>query len=102
MSVLHTINQTCLDTINYTIELVKTYLKCREYLSFLNGHYILENQISIGNFIDLECVRKFGYKAEFMITCFLHELHYFTQKNGIENHELCIIANIYPLKQSNS
>lgn len=78
--VAYKINRTCLDTINYTIELVKTYLKCREYLSFLNGHYILENQISIGIFIDLECVRKFGYKAEFMITCFLHELHYFTPK----------------------
>lgn len=102
MSVLHTINHTCLDTINYTIELVKTYLKCTECLSFFNRPYILENQIIIGIFIDLEYVRKFGYKAEFMITCFLHELHYFTQKNGIENHELCIIANIYPLKQSNS
>lgn len=55
MPLLHTINRTCLDTINYTIELVKTYLKCREYLSFLNGPYILENQIIIGIFIDQMC-----------------------------------------------
>lgn len=70
MSVLHTINHTSLDTINYTIELVKMYLKCREYLSFFNGPYILENQIIIGIFIDLECVRKFGFKTEFMIHMF--------------------------------
>lgn len=56
MSVLHTINHTCVDTMNYAIELVKMYLKCREYLSLLNGPYILENQIIIGIFIDLECV----------------------------------------------
>lgn len=46
------------------------YLKCREYLSFFNGPYILENQIIIGIFIDLECVRKFGFKTEFMIHMF--------------------------------
>lgn len=101
MSMLHTINRTCLDTINYTIELVKMYLKCREYLSFLNGPYILENQIIIGIFIDLECVRKFGFKTEFMIHMFTN-FALFCTKNGIENCELCIIANICPLKQSNS
>lgn len=60
MPLLHTINRTCLDTINYTIELVKMYLKCREYLSFFNGPYILENQIIIGIFIDLECLENLG------------------------------------------
>lgn len=70
MPLLHTINRTCLDTINYTIELVKTYLKCREHLSFFNGPYILKNKIIIGIFIDLECVRKFGFKTEFMIHMF--------------------------------
>lgn len=51
------------------------YLKCREYLSFFNGPYILENQISIGVFIDLECVWQ-----SLWYTCFLQELHYFAQK----------------------
>lgn len=60
MSLLHTINRMCLDTINYTIELVKMYLKCREYLSLLNGPYILENQIIIGIFIDLEVCENLG------------------------------------------
>lgn len=43
MSLLYTINHTCLDTINYEIELVKTYLKCRELIPVLFEWAIFSN-----------------------------------------------------------